>query len=305
MMGLRSVLLMELMILLNIILAVKATVAAADQAKPGCQSHCGDVTIPYPFGIGGHCNISEIFFITCNNASIPNKAFLTTSDIEVVNISLDGQLRILAKASYDCYNTLGRANNNSYWLQLAKFTINQSRNKFTAIGCDTYARVEGYLGQRYAIGCLSLCNNFTDVTNGSCSGIGCCQTSIPKGVRSYNITLDSYDNHSDVLPENPCSYAFVAEDDAYNFNISNLGGYDFQDKEFPVTLDWTIGKISCNEARNDTKNFACKENSTCVDSENSPGYLCKCFDGFEGNPYLSNGCQGNYIIDNCTFTSVN
>ncbi|MBA0647932.1 hypothetical protein Goklo_015735, partial [Gossypium klotzschianum] len=103
---------------------------------------------------------------------------------------------------------------------------------------------------------------------------------------SYNITIESYENHVDVLPENPCSFAFVAENDNYIFSASDLRGSNFKDKQFPVTVDWTIGTTSCKEAKMDTKNFACQENSNCVDSENNSGYFCKCFKGYEGNPYL-------------------
>ncbi|XP_039023318.1 putative wall-associated receptor kinase-like 16 [Hibiscus syriacus] len=281
------------MILFNVMLTAKASTPAT--AKPGCRSRCGDVIIPYPFGTGGDCNITERFFITCNTSVTPNKPFLTTSNIEVINISLDGQLRILSRASYDCYNASGYRRWLDYrlWLgnRLAGISINNTKNRFTAIGCDTYARVEGFLGQRYATGCLSLCNNITDVSDGSCSGIGCCQTSIPKGVMSYNISLESFDNHADVLPRNPCSYAFVAENDNYTFSSSDIRGFRFRNRRFPVTLDWRIGNKSCEVAKIDTKNFGCKENSDCVDSENNSGYFCKCIQGYDGNPYLSNGCQ--------------
>ncbi|XP_021283925.1 LOW QUALITY PROTEIN: putative wall-associated receptor kinase-like 16 [Herrania umbratica] len=294
-MGISLAVVLVKLTLLTALLEATARIAAA-QSKPGCQSQCGDVSIPYPFGTGNDCNISENFFIRCNTASVPNKAFLTTSEIEVVHISLDGQLSVLSSASYDCYSSSGR---NSYSISGSPFQIpvNNTRNKFTAIGCDTLAVVRG-ASEEYATGCLSLCMELADVINGSCSGIGCCQTAIPKGVRGYNITLGSYLNHSNVLADNPCSYAFVAEHTAYNFSNSDLGGYDLQKKQFPVILDWTIGSnTNCSEAKEDKNNFACKENSNCVDSEISSGsYTCKCFEGFEGNPYLSNGCQD---IDEC------
>ncbi|KAG8499391.1 hypothetical protein CXB51_005970 [Gossypium anomalum] len=285
--SIRSLVLMQLMILLNVILTVKASTPAV--AKPGCRSRCGDVIIPYPFGTGGDCNITAGFFINCSTSFIPHKPFFG-GNIEVINISTDGQLRILSNTSYDCYNTSYR-NWLFYHLRFFEFSINNNKNKFTAIGCDTYAVVQGFYGQRYATGCLSLCNNITDVSNGSCSGIGCCQTRIPKDVTSYNISLASYANHTNVLLENPCSYAFVAEIDNYTFSASDLRGFEFQGKQFPITLDWKIGNRSCNEANMDVNNFACKEYSKCVDSENNSGYLCKCLEGYVGNPYLPNGCQ--------------
>ncbi|XVE61194.1 hypothetical protein DITRI_Ditri06bG0020000 [Diplodiscus trichospermus] len=288
---------MGLRIIFFVAFTILATSVAgiAAQAKPGCQSHCGNLSIPYPFGTGHGCNISQEFLITCNTTFHPPKAFLTASTIEVVDISLDGHLRINNSVGYDCYNLSGRSSYFNPWIRLSKFPISSS-NKFLAIGCDTYARVQGSVGQKYSTGCLTLCTNITDLINGSCSGIGCCETAIPKGVRSHSINLDSYNKHLGILSFNPCSYGFVAEDGAYNFSIANLHDDNFRSKKFLMILDWTIGNQTCTEAQIDAENYACKENSHCIDPENGPGYLCKCLDGFEGNPYLSHGCQD---IDEC------
>ncbi|MFQ6655176.1 hypothetical protein Gotur_025851 [Gossypium turneri] len=277
------------------VFAVTLTVVAAE-AKPGCQSNCGNISIPYPFGTGNGCNITSNFFITCNTSFDPPKAFLTTSDIEVVHISLEGYMRISLEVGYDCYNSYQRTLEFDMWIELSKFPVSHTRNKFTAVGCDTYAYVNGSLGHTYSTGCLTFCDNIADVINGSCAGIGCCQTAIPKGVRSYHVKFGSSNNHSDVLGFNPCSYGFVVEDGAYNFSVSDLYDNSFSNKEFPVILDWTIGGQTCTKAKLDPETYACKENSVCIDPENGPGYRCNCLDGFQGNPYLSYSCQD---IDEC------
>ncbi|KAK8642886.1 hypothetical protein V6N13_012211 [Hibiscus sabdariffa] len=285
--------------LLAVTLTLIATPPVAGQAKAGCQSSCGNISIPYPFGTGSaDCYISDSFFIRCDTTSNPPKAFITTTVTEVEHISLDGYLRLPRRVAHDCYNSSGRNSYSRPWLGLAKFTISNTRNKFTAIGCDTYAYVQGVRTDRYSTGCLTFCDAAANMRNGSCSGIGCCQTAIPNRVGSYSLLLSSNNNHSNVYGFNPCSYAFIVEDGAYNFSVPDLYGYNFRDKRFPVILDWTIGNQTCRQAQMDPQNYACKQNTTCIDPGNGPGYLCKCLAGFQGNPYLSNanGCQD---IDEC------
>ncbi|MBA0632100.1 hypothetical protein Godav_000905 [Gossypium davidsonii] len=261
---------MEIIVLVIIILTATTTATMeAAQAKARCQSQCGNLSVPYPFGTEDGCFMDTQFFIKCDESVEPPKALLQNSTIDVLHIDLDA-----GEFTSGLYN------------------ISSTKNKLTAIGCDTYAFITGSIGQDYATGCLSLCDEISDVINGSCSGIGCCQASIPRGVRDYEISLASYYNHARVLSFNPCSHAFVVEEGEYEFSASHLNNSG-EGWKLPMILDWTIGDQSCSEAKKDPETYACKENTICREPENGNGYLCKCGDGFQGNPYLSNGCQGN------------
>ncbi|XP_059659784.1 wall-associated receptor kinase 2-like [Cornus florida] len=278
------------------------TTTAAAIAKPGCADRCGNISIPYPFGMTPDCYLDHHFLITCDNSFNPPKAFLENSSIKinVTNISLQGQLHILKIRLDDCYDQRGKWVSNSTvtnTFTLSKFFISNTQNKFTAVGCDTYAIVNAYRGDEwYTTGCMSICNKMEDITDGTCSGIGCCQTSIPRGVRNINLTLRSYHNHTSIKEFDPCSYAFVVEQKEFNFSRSYLLGLQDR-KKLPMVLDWTIGDETCDVARKNMTSYACKANySECYEPDNGPGYLCRCFKGYQGNPYLSDGCQD---IDEC------
>jgi hypothetical protein len=50
--------------------------AAAEIALPGCPDKCGDVSLPYPFGMGKAGCFLPGFEVTCNTAVQPARAFL-------------------------------------------------------------------------------------------------------------------------------------------------------------------------------------------------------------------------------------
>ncbi|KAK4483784.1 hypothetical protein RD792_010988 [Penstemon davidsonii] len=94
---------------------------------------------------------------------------------------------------------------------------------------------------------------------------------------------------------NPCGYAFLGEQDSFTFRASDLNDMTFENKtevNVPIVLDWVIGNQTCAEAQK-ANNFACQQNSKCINSDTDlGGYRCICLDGYEGNPYLDQGCRG-------------
>ncbi|KAK3004882.1 hypothetical protein RJ639_018301 [Escallonia herrerae] len=298
-MACRLILLLRLTLFAAISTAPK--IAAVDQPMSGCATECGELRdIPFPFGISPECYLDSSFLITCNTNFSPPKPFLGNSTtIEVLNVSLDGLMRIYVVVARNCYYQSGRrmeGRSKNPQLSLSKFAISNVYNKFTAVGCATAATIQEIGGHNYSTGCISVCRNLKNVVDGSCLGVGCCQSSIPKGMRSSNFTLIPFGTK---VPEfAPCSHAFVAEEKAFKF--SSLDLMNFREmKPVPVVLDYAVGEENCAEAQSSTS-YACRaKHSTCINSSNGPGYLCNCSAGFEGNPYLLDGCKGKISAQYC------
>ncbi|KAH7545531.1 hypothetical protein FEM48_Zijuj01G0103600 [Ziziphus jujuba var. spinosa] len=284
-------------ILLSIAFAAKATIAVESQpiSLPGCPGHCGVVEVPYPFGITQDCSlpVSSKFYLNCTQSSL----FLNSSNIQITNITLDGELSIKTFIGRACYAKNGVGEANRPWLSLANYKVSSDRNKFTVVGCNTFGGIEGYRGKtQYNTGCVSTCDDmdFDSFTsnNQSCSGVGCCQIPIPNGIRNITVYVDRYIKDRPFGNDSkPCSYAFVVEQGKFKFSKNSFKELNGTEK-LPLVLNWKIGNESCDEAKK-RDNFACKGNATCVGANDSPGYLCQCLPGYEGNPYHPDGCQGD------------
>ncbi|KAM5587425.1 putative wall-associated receptor kinase-like 16 [Rosa sericea] len=281
---------------------IVSTTAAAPQALPNCPDKCGNLTVPYPFGMAEGCYRGNAFFVKCSQATDPPIAYLTKNGTVIItNISLaEGELQISYFIARDCYSASAlRTRRNSPVLRLSSpYTISDTKNKFIAVGCDTYAIFKGFQGTEQSItGCMSVCNSLESVDQNSCSGDGCCQTNIPSGLHNRTVTLDSYSNHSGIWDFNPCSFAFIVEETQFKFS----GNTSFQKlnstTRLPMVLNWAIGDEPdpCDVAQK-RQDFVCKQNSMCVNPTNRNGYICQCLEGYEGNPYHPDGCQD---IDEC------
>ncbi|KAL2231860.1 UNVERIFIED_CONTAM: Wall-associated receptor kinase 5 [Sesamum indicum] len=272
-------------------------------AKPNCIDRCGDVRIPFPFGTTPDCYESRSFFVTCNQTSHPGpKLYVKNSTIEITDISLDGQLTVLQYIARDCYAPNGTGDGNDPYISFADFTVNTTANKFTLVGCDAYAYINGRrLGNReYTTGCSAFCTDGDipeDELEGPCTGLGCCELAyIPEDVWRVDIDLRSFTNYTKRSGFDNCSYAFLAEETVFNFSRQSVAKLK-NVTQLPMVADWAIGNMTCEEAGKNSSDYACKSsNSKCYEPNSGSGYRCSCLEGYHGNPYLVQGCQD---IDEC------
>ncbi|RWR74575.1 putative wall-associated receptor kinase-like protein 16 [Cinnamomum micranthum f. kanehirae] len=255
-------------------------------------------------GQDASCFRNHWFNMTCHESDTltPPKALLLDT-FEVLDISLQGQLRIKFPITWVCYYQYGIESKSDEGHRLAfeetPYTFSNTHNKFTAIGCDTHAYAKGLTNTGvFESGCISYCSDTNNVINGSCTGIGCCQSSIQAGLQPLKLIIRTIHNHSNVWSFNPCSYAALADQDFnFNFSVSDLLKTNFLDRneKVPAVVDWMAEwNETCQEATRNKADYAClSENSECYDiTINGPGYSCKCSPGYQGNPFVPGGCQG-------------
>ncbi|KAJ8767864.1 hypothetical protein K2173_020804 [Erythroxylum novogranatense] len=270
--------------------------AATDITKSGCLSTCGNVSVPYPFGVDDpSCAVNEDFLLTCNDSSSP--AVLNYGNMPVVNISVDEGTAVMRPfVAYDCFGESGLVDRDYSIIRLSdSHRFSDTRNKLTVLGCDTMALMMNE-DENFGSGCISLCNhpvNFTNYTN--CSGVGCCQVGIPSHLKTLNVNSSSLSNHTRIWGFNPCGFAFLADERTFKISDLRLNATPNDLPSYDSVVEWVIEEKTCSEAKKNLSSYACRENTDCIYSKNNRGYRCLCKEGFTGNPYLQ-GCQD---IDEC------
>ncbi|PRQ29763.1 putative protein kinase RLK-Pelle-WAK family [Rosa chinensis] len=243
------------------------------------------------------------------------------TDLIVTDISLDNaELRILSSVYQDCGDRKETLNK---WLRLPSPFAFSTKNIFFAVGCATFAKYRGYqyrpsgriLGpdddQAYNKSGFAV-TQCDDSFGTTCSGNGCSQSSIPSGLQNFtvesllSISINGYIPNQGkwYSPYLGCNYGFLAEEGNFSFspNISFAQLQKYRRLLVPTTtvINWQVGDEPCEEAQKSKGSYACKGNSTCVNWSNVNeggyggwhlGYICRCLPGYQGNPYLADGCQ--------------
>ncbi|CAL4915960.1 unnamed protein product [Urochloa decumbens] len=316
-----------------VVLSMSWATVAADQRRPvtlpGCPDKCGNISIPYPFGTKAGCYFDPTFSVTCNLSTMPpatlnapltlkGTGYYLGDQADPVGVRTDrswwtvdlidvdvarGEARLSMPISSDC-----SLNGSYHELRLASTSLNLSttfqfsseRNVLVGVGQSVRARVFGGMAEtNYSAACNSLFDAPAAALDGLCEGIGCCQAELAPGLVSVMPSM--YYQSNSMWKTFPCTYSMVVDRSWYNFSLQDLYGYRvLDDKRFPegapVVLDWAIRNGSC-PVEGKPLPMACRsDNSRCVNATNGYGYLCKCKDGFDGNPYIPGGCQD---IDEC------
>ncbi|XP_062081400.1 wall-associated receptor kinase-like 9 [Humulus lupulus] len=303
-------------IMIGSLLMTMSTLASL--ARLRCQDRCGNVDIPYPFGIGpSKCFLDKQFEISCENST----PVLKHTQLQVLNISLepyyssnrgprnyyysyeydDSQWIVVRNpiSFFDCGNKTIRQKS----ANLAGTQFYYSRgNVFIAVSCGALAKFVTKSGNMlFENGCssnstttTSASHNIIDFSN--CDGVECCTTSVvfPSDVvgNSFEISMD---NDSSGTPANhcQCKYAFLIDYDEIDKH-KTFGDLDY----VPVRLSWSLNstyfdvfKTRVMPLPTRTSNFHCwtltdNNNYRLLKSPLDRIHDCSCRGGFRGNPYL-------------------
>ncbi|CAK7345819.1 unnamed protein product [Dovyalis caffra] len=273
--------------------------------KSGCQDRCGNISIPYPFGMQPGCYLEESFRIDCNSSSTPRLS-INGINLELTKISVDSATTIQINFPIifqNCSNKNSSSNAPVVDMEGSPFAFSTT-NRLVAVGCGNLTLLSR--NESTVQGCMANCSQNSSAASANttgCNGINCCQTTIPSDLDFFNATLTDVDDNG----KNQCKYAYLVDQNWF-FNLSSSSNISvIRDMDFvPVMLDWRIDsgsyeKLVANGSAYNLTYLTSSGTSTCnmTGSQNSSGVLeCSCLPGFQGNPYLPDGCHD---INECEY----
>jgi hypothetical protein len=291
---------------------------SANVASPNCSSRCGNISIPYPFGISAGCH-REGFKLDCNETYHPPKLFMGSSGVEVLEISVQDSTLCIDSRIFTLAGDKGLNGfihmNWSVPLDHSLYRVLTDTNEVVILGCGIYVFVEWYPpngGELGGFACSLECMPGHPMipTDGTCSVSSGCSTNY--ALSDSNMFFIKYTGQREKLPVNSRLALVERKWWSEKKNVmllqkavssdTSLGApkgvrHIIPGAPIRTAVSWVFSNLSCAEARN-SSDFGClNDNSECLEylkpnESTIGGYRCQCRNGYEGNPYEQHGCQG-------------
>ncbi|CAO2202418.1 unnamed protein product [Urochloa humidicola] len=247
-----------------------ATAADDDGPLRSCTRSCGNISIDYPFGVEPGC-YRDGFDLTCERSYQPPKLSLGdgASATEVTAISFStGTVRIrsgfinITDLVFQSGNTTGAgaglANVTPAWgaglRSGGAYFLSEERNKLVVVACNVQVLLLAPAGAGAGIvsTCSALCPELDSnggatppahrylYYNGGCSGVGCCQATVPLGYTSYPVEARKLNGTA------IATNIFCVAERGVNYTIGTAAAEDAPPALLPAVLEFVIGDANAN-----------------------------------------------------------
>ncbi|GJY95190.1 wall-associated receptor kinase 2-like protein [Tanacetum coccineum] len=211
----------------------------------------------YPFGIGKDtgCSLDDSFYVHCNTSFDPPKLYFASCSSASSTIH---EVFNISDSKLRTFTSVGSRFYDKYGNQTNDF------DSYRGLSSFSFSRKNKFT----VIGCDDI-----GVISAFMGGHYFFGKEFPWALKIHGtvlITFNTLQSHIDVWAINDCGYAFLGEENTFRF----LGASD---------LSHSTNLIH--------RAIECKDKSECYDVDGG-GYRCRCNQGYEGNPYLGQGCQG-------------
>ncbi|XP_066308365.1 wall-associated receptor kinase 3-like [Miscanthus floridulus] len=320
-------------------LALQLSAAVAAAAPPiglaGCDTTCGNVRVPYPFGISPGCHWPGLY-LNCDRNHDPPRLLIGDGTLRVTNISLkDTTVRVMRTGPI--INVTGDSisegwTNASFGRGFTEYGyLLSSGNELVVLGCNVVAmlladgvgvKAPGSIG-----GCASLCSKvygsgdinsidvYGPIAGQQCTGTsGCCQSSVPDANPPSRVQAKRLYSGSDTVDEMQAPVNVFVAETGWIQQLASLRWSTEKMAEkiemgleaamsFPLVLRWAVKQgftalpgNSSGQCAGDITSSICKSKDSFCRQENE-GFTCHCNTGYQGNPYIADGCKD---VDECS-----
>ncbi|KAG6716968.1 hypothetical protein I3842_04G074400 [Carya illinoinensis] len=301
--------LFRMLVLVMMCSILNAFTRASNVINSSCSEYCGNVSIPYPFGIQNGCYVGDWFEIVCRSSNdsydlgFP-KPYLKILDLKVleIDIAMPATISVNYPIFSSCISGTNSKTNPEF--EKSPFAFSVTDNSFVAMGCNNSASMWSIFPDDSISfgGCKSPCDR-APFTNGShCNATNCCQATIPSYLQAFSTTIEpksSYNNGS-----SKCKYAFLVDKNWFETNFTEPK----PNMSVRVVLHWSLDNTTFYSLPT-MKNMTTREYKNSTYScywrglfRNFTTRACDCESGYRGNPYLLGGCGD---INECANPDLN